>query len=37
MYAEKEPAIERNEAVLNKLSAEPYIIEANYKIPDNYK
>ena len=37
MYAENEPAMERNEAVLNDLPGEIYTIEANNKIPDNFK
>ena len=37
MYAENEPAIKRNEAVLNEFPSELYIIEANDKIPDNCK
>ena len=37
MFAENEPAIKRNEAVLNKLPGEIYTIEANDKIPDNRK
>ena len=37
MYAEDEPAMKRNEAVLNELPGELYIIEANDKIPDNCK
>ena len=36
MYAETEPAMKRNEAVLNELSGELYITEAD-KIPDNCK
>ena len=32
MYTENEPAMKRNEAVLNELSGELYIIEANDKI-----
>ena len=35
MYAENEPAISRNEAVLNNLPGEIYTIEADDKIPDN--
>ena len=35
MYAENEPAIKRNEAVLNDLSGEFYKITGNDKIPDN--
>ena len=37
MYAENEPALKRNKAVLNELPGEPYIIEAKDKIPDNCK
>ena len=37
MYAENETAMKRNESVLNELPGEPYIIEANDKIPDNCK
>ena len=37
MYAENKPVMKRNEAVLNELSDELYIIEANDKIPDNCK
>ena len=37
MYAENEPAMKTNEAVLNELPGELYIIEANDKIPDNCK
>ena len=37
MYAEHEPAIGRNEAVLNNLPGELYTIEAGDKIPDNCK
>ena len=37
MYAENEPAISRNEAVLNNLPGEIYTIEADDKIPDNCK
>ena len=37
MYAENEPALKRNEAVLNELPGELYTIEANDKIPDNCK
>ena len=37
MYAENEPAIKRNEAVLNEFPSELYIMEANDKIPDNCK
>ena len=37
MYAENEPAIDRNEAFLNNLPGELYTIEADYKIPDNCK
>ena len=37
MYAENEPTMKRNEAVLNEFSGELYIIKANDKIPDNFK
>ena len=37
MYAENEPAMKRNEAVLNEFPGELYIIEANDKILDNCK
>ena len=37
MFAENEPAMKRNKAVLNKLSGKTYTIEANYKIPENRK
>ena len=37
MYAENEPAMKRNEAVLNKWPDELYIIETNNKIPHNCK
>ena len=37
MYAENEPAIDRNEAVLNNLPPELYTMEADDKIPDNCK
>ena len=37
MYAGNEPAMKRNEAVLNDLPGELYITEANGKIPDNCK
>ena len=37
MYAENEPAMKRNEVVLNELPGELYIIEANDKISDNCK
>ena len=36
MYTENEPAIDRNEAVLNNLPGELYTIEATDKNPDNY-
>ena len=36
-YAEKRPAISRNEAVLNNLPGELYTIEADDKTPDNCK
>ena len=35
MYAVNEPAMKRNQAVLNDLPSELYTIEANDKIPDN--
>ena len=37
MYAENEPPMKRNEAVLNDLPGQLYAIEANGKIPDNFK
>ena len=37
MYAENEPAMKRNQAVLNDLPGELYAIEANDKFPDNIK
>ena len=37
MYVENEPARKRNEAVLNELAGELYTIEANDKIPNNFK
>ena len=37
MYAESEPAMKRNEAILNELPGELYTIVANDKIPDNCK
>ena len=37
MHAENEPAMKRNEAVLNELSGELYTREANDEIPDNCK
>ena len=37
MYAENEPALKRNKAVLNELPGELYIIKAKDKIPDNCK
>ena len=36
-YAENEPAMKRNEAVLSELHGERYTTEANDKIPDNCK
>ena len=36
-YAENEPAMKKNEAVLNELPGELYTIEANDKIPNNCK
>ena len=37
MSAENEPAVKRNEAILNDLSDGLHTIEANDKISDNYK
>ena len=37
MYAKNEPAMKRNEAVLNNLPGELYTIGADDKIPDNCK
>ena len=37
MYAENEPTIGRNDAVLNNLPGELYTIKADDKIPDNCK
>ena len=37
MYAENETAMKINEAVLNNLPGELYIIKSNDKIPDNCK
>ena len=37
MYAENEPAIKRNDAILNDLPGELYAIESDDKIPDNRK
>ena len=37
MYAENEPAMKRNKAVLNELPGELYVIEVNDKIQDNCK
>ena len=37
MYAENEPAMKRNEAVLNDLPGQLYTIEANNKIQQNIK
>ena len=37
MYVEKEPAMKRNQAVLNDLPGKLYTIEANDKITDNIK
>ena len=37
MYPEIEPAMKRNEAVLNELPGERYTIESNVTIPDNSK
>ena len=37
MYAANEPAVKRNEAVLNELPDEVYVLEANDKILNNFK
>ena len=37
MYAENEPGIKKNEAVLSDLSGDLYKIETDNKIPDNCK
>ena len=37
MYTENEPAMERNDAVLNDLPDELYKTESHDKIPDNCK
>ena len=37
MYTENEPATKKNEAVLNDLPGELYVIKANDKIPDDCK
>ena len=37
MYEENEPAMNRNDTVLNVLPGELYVIETDYKIPDNSK
>ena len=37
MYAKNEPAMKRNEGVINDLPGKPYTIKANDKIPDNCK
>ena len=37
MYSENEPAMKRNNAVLNDLPGDLYKIEAVDKIPDNFK
>ena len=37
MYAENEPVVKRHEVALNECLGKLYIIEANYKIPDNCK
>ena len=37
MYANSEPAVKRNDAVLNDLLDELCRIEADHKIPDNRK
>ena len=36
-YAENEPAMKRNDVVLNELVGELYIKETHEKIPDNCK
>ena len=36
MCTQNEPAMKRNEAVLNDLTGEFYAIEANDKVPDNF-
>ena len=37
MYSENEPAMKRNNAVVNDLPGDLYKIEAGDKIPDNFK
>ena len=37
IHAENEPAMKKNETVLNELPGERYTTEANDKLPDNYK
>ena len=37
MHAENEPAMRRNEAVLNDLPGKLYTTEADDKVPDNCK
>ena len=37
MYSENEPAMKKNNAVLNDLPGDLYKIEAVDKIPDNFK
>ena len=37
IHAENEPAVKRNEAILNDLPGKFYTIEANEKFPDNSK
>ena len=37
MYAENEPAMERNEVALNDLPGELYTVDADNKVPDNCK
>ena len=37
MYVENVPAVWRNEDVLSDLPTDFYTLEANEKIPDNYK
>ena len=37
IYVENEPAMKRNEPVLNELPGEHYTIEPKDKVPDNFK
>ena len=37
MYVENEPAMKRNETVVNKLPGKLYTIEINDKVPNNCK